>query len=162
MKINTKDLRIAQVRYFDTMHNGVEVPLMEAYAFLLKTENCYVNILDPEKDYPVYDRVPYSNTTRDGIDFGTKIILVSGECEDGLCYVIEKVSVKDILKVEEVTRKELEIMAEKSKLFFIDLFDIHKAQKKTIFNGQFREEQKKMKEFQKYLDFCEKGLQYHK
>ena len=163
MKINTKDLKIAQVRYFDASHNGVLVPHLEAYVILQRiTENQYVNVFHPEVEYPVYERIPYSNTTKDGWEFGTMIMQVSGKSEDGLCYVMLATPVQDVLGVEQVTMEELEEVVLRWKEFFIDRIDLLKKQKNFIFSKQLREDKKKMKIFQEYIDSCEKGLQYHK
>ena len=162
MKINTKDLRIAEVRYFDTLHNGVLVPSVEAYVLLQKIGDQYVNVFHPEVEYPIYERVPYSNTTMDGWDFGTKIIQVSGECKDGLCYVMARTPIQDVLRVNQITREELEKVILKSNVFFIDRIDLLKKQKNSFFNKQLWDDKKKMKEFQQYIDSCERGLQYHK
>ena len=162
MKLKTKDLRITEIRYFDTLHNGVLVPSQEAYTFLQKIGDQYVNVFTPEVEYPIYERVPYSNTTKDGWEFGTKIMLVSGECQDGLCYVMERTPVQDVLRVDEITKEELEKVILKSNVFFINRIDLLKKEKNSFFNRQLREDQKKMKKFQQYLDSCQKGLQYHK
>ena len=159
--MKTKDLRIAEVRYFDTFQNGILVPLQEAYTFLQIIGDKYVNVFS-EKEYPVYERMPYSNITKDGWEFGTKIQLVSGECQDGLCYVVERTPVQDVLRVENISIKELEEVILKSNVFFIDRIDLLKKQKNYFFNKQYREDKKKMKSFQQYLDSCTKGVQYHK
>ena len=155
MKINTKDLRIAEVRYFDTEHNGVEIPPLTAYAFLLKVGEEYINIINPGKDYPVYERVPYSNTTREGWEFGTKIILATGECQDGLCYVVGNTPMEDVFCVSTVTRRELIENIVKSGEFFIDVAEIHEKQRHSIFDRYYREEKKKLKEFREYINSCE-------
>ena len=106
--------------------------------------------------------MPYSNITKDGWEFGTKIQLVSGECQDGLCYVVERTPVQDVLRVENISIKELEEVILKSNVFFIDRIDLLKKQKNYFFNKQYREDKKKMKSFQQYLDSCTKGVQYCK
>lgn len=162
MKMKTNQLRIAEVRYFDTYHNGILVPSQETYTFLYKMGNQFINVFTPEIEYPVYERVPYSNVTKDGWEFGTKILLVSGECQDGLCYVMERTPIEDVLRVDEITKEELEDVVLKSNLFFINRIDLLKRQKNYFFNRQYRDDMKKMKSFQQYIDSCCKGLQYHK
>ncbi len=162
MKINTKDLRIAQIRYFDTLHNGVLVPPVEAYVILRKIGDQYVNVFHPEIEYPVYERVPYSNTTSDGWEFGTMIIQVSGECQDGLCYVMLRTPVQDVLRADYITVEGLEETILKWKEFFIDRIDLLEGKKNCFFCKQLRDDKKQMKQFQQYIDSCQKGLQYHK
>lgn len=162
MNINTKDLKIAEVRYFDTKHNGVVVPSFDTYAFLLKVGENYVNIIKPEKDYPVYERVPYGNTTKEGWEFGTKIQLVSGECRDGLCYIVGNTSMENVFGTKTISRKELIAAIVKSKQFFIDVAEIREKERHSIFDRQYREEKKLMKAFYQYVDSCQIERQYHK
>lgn len=162
MNINTKDLKIAEVRYFDTEHNGVAVPSFDTYAFLLKIGENYVNIMKPEKDYPVYERVPYRNTTEDGWEFGTKILLVSGEYQDGLCYVVGDTSMEDVLGIKTISKRELIHAVIKSKQFFIDVAEIRKKKRHSIFDKQYRKEQKLVKDFYQYIDSCQIKKQYYK
>ncbi len=162
MRIDTKDLRIAEVRYFDTKHNGVEIPPFDTYAFLLKVGDNYVNVINPDNDYPVYERVPYSNVTREGWEFGTKIMLVSGECQDGLCYVVGNTAMQDVLGTILISRKELIDKIVDSKQFFVDVAEIREKQRHSFFDKRYRDEQKKLKEFREYVDSCMKGKQYYK
>ena len=70
--ISTDKLSLAKVKYFDVKHNGVEVTGEDPYVFLLNINNTYINLFDPVENLPVYDRLPYSNTTMSGVDFGSK------------------------------------------------------------------------------------------
>lgn len=149
--INTKDLKLAQIRYFDTRHNGVEIPEIKAYAFLRKIGEKYINILNPEEYYPVYDRVPYTNTTSDGIDYGTKIVLVSGEEDDGPCYVMDRLDMDHIFGVQSLTKEQIEKVVLVSDLFFIDRPELLKRKGAFFFHKKLREDEKKKEQFLKYL-----------
>ena len=49
MLLETKNLKLAQIRYFDTYHNGVEIPDIKAYTFLYKHVifwQIYINFAD--------------------------------------------------------------------------------------------------------------------
>ena len=160
--INTKDLRLAQIRYFETSHNGVEVPSLQAYAFLQKIGKNYINILNPEAEYAVYDRVPYGNTTRDGVDYGTKIIRVSGEEEDGPCYVMEKLDMDHVFGVQELTKEQIEKIVLVSDLFFLDRPELLKRKGAFFFHKKLKEDEKKKTIFLEYLDSKEKEKVYQK
>lgn len=82
-KLPVKDIKRAQVRYFQSDINACEIPDIGAYAYFLKIKDTYINILNPFEDCNIYERVPYSNSTRDGEDFGTKIKLINGTSNDG-------------------------------------------------------------------------------
>ena len=147
MILETKNLKLAQVRYFDTKHNGVEIPEMKGYAFLYRLGDHYINYLNPYEELPVYDRVPYTNTTRDGIEFGTKIVLAQGECKDGLCYVIDNIGVDNIFGMETIPSEQLEEFVLKSELFFVDRVRILINRKGVIYASKYCEELKKLEEF---------------
>ena len=132
-KIRTENLRLAQLRFYETQRNGTEILPMLAYAFLLKNGDQYINILNPEEEYPVYGRVPYSNTTISGEDYGTKIILLSGEERDGLCYVLENRSVSSMFgNKEEISFQELQKYVMFSSDFFVDRMKIVEEEKKVL------------------------------
>lgn len=88
-RISVSNLRKAKIRYYE-MGKGCEIPEEEAYVILIKIGDEYRNVARPLEDCNVYDRLPYSNRTQGGEDYGTKLVLACGKEEDGLCYVIEK------------------------------------------------------------------------
>ena len=122
--ISTDKLRLAKVKYFDVKHNGVEVTGEDPYVFLLNINNTYINLFDPVENLPVYDRLPYSNTTKSGVDFGSKIVLKQGEERDGLCYVIENTKVKGLFNRDLVSIVDIENYMIHSDKFFIDRRDL--------------------------------------
>ena len=160
--MRTKNLKIAEIRYFDTLNNGIVIPSQEVYTFLEKVGDKYISVFTPEVEYPIYERVPYSNVTFDGWEFGTKIMLLSGECQDGLCYVIERIPIEDVLRVDEISKEELEEVILKSNVFFVERIDIIQRKKNSFFNKQLWKDKMMMKKHQEYIDSCSKGLQYHK
>ena len=118
--INLKNLNLAKIRYFDKKMNGAEVSSIDAYAFLYKNGDEYINIFSPEDSYPVYGRVPYSNTTRSGEDFGTKIIHLAGEEKSGPCYIIEQADCCDMFGRTFIRYDELKNSVIRSSKFFPD------------------------------------------
>ena len=81
--IPVERIKKAQLRYFDG--NGTLVPDIKACTLFIKNDETYINLFNFVSECNVYERLPYSNNTRDGEDYGTKIRLVSGKEEKGLC-----------------------------------------------------------------------------
>lgn len=162
MLLETKNLKLAQIRYFDTYHNGVEIPDIKAYTFLYKHGDHYINYLNPYEELPVYDRVPYTNTTMDGFDFGTKIVLAQGECMDGACYVIENMGVDNIFGMDTITSDQLEEFVLKSNLFFVDRLRLLSNKKVVSLDSKYSEDIEKTKKFKEYMRSSRKGAIYKK
>ncbi len=122
-RIAVKDLRKAKIRYYET-DKGCEIPELEAYALLIKIGDEYRNVVRPLEECNVYDRVPYSNRTQGGDDFGTKIVLASGKEEDGICYIIEKnldaFTGKDYVTVREIDDEIINNLD----VFYFDRWDL--------------------------------------
>ena len=104
-RIAVENLRKAKIRYYET-GKGCEIPEEEAYALLIKIGDEYRNVARPLEECNVYGRVPYSNRTQGGDDFGTMLTLVNGKEEDGICYILEKkldaFEGKDFVTVKEI------------------------------------------------------------
>lgn len=125
--VNVEDLFLAEVRRFDVEMNASEIPLVRGYTFLERDGDSYRNLFCPSLDYPVYVRTPYTNTTRDGEDYGSKIILAQGDVEDGLCFIIQS-SLSKMINQDKITTSELKKYVLQSDKFFLDcamLFDNH-------------------------------------
>lgn len=108
IKLPVKKIRRAEIRYFETDKNACEIPDIKAYSYFLDADGTYVNIFHPTEECNVYKRVPYPNFTQAGETFGTKIKLVDGQEEDGVCYILstnrleypeEYISIKDFAKL---------------------------------------------------------------
>ena len=123
-KIKLKRLKLARVKYFDKEHNGAEVNDIDAYAFLYEKDGEYVNLFNPAREYPVYGRVPYTNTTRDGEDFGSKIVLRSGEVESGPCYIIDMEDCSKFFGKDKMSLDSLKQYMMMSSSFFIDRLEM--------------------------------------
>lgn len=119
-------VRLAKVRYFDEEENAVEIPVEEAYAFLVNVNGTYINPFNPLEEVPVYERAWYGNYTKDGEAYGTKIILKNGKVQEGMCYVLEKDSAKEIFEQDEISIKDMEEYILSSEKYFIDRLDITK------------------------------------
>ena len=128
MSIQTKDLKLAQIRHYEK-GRGAEVPRDKAYVFLLKKGDNYVNVFNPGLELPVYGRTLYSRTyydgrSADGEDYGTLLQLASGEEKTGPCYVLEHYHDDSIFDGDTVTMRQLEAYVMNSGYFFMDSVDV--------------------------------------
>lgn len=120
-EINIDKLKLAKLKYFDKKRMGVEVSEINAYAFLVNIDGKYVNVFDESlSDIPVFDRTFYSNTTSSGIDFGTKLIYLSGKLETGPCYIVEQNDMKQKFGSSVVSLSDIERYILDSNDYFID------------------------------------------
>lgn len=120
-EIDTDKLKLAKLKYFDKKRMGVEVSEINAYAFLVNIDGKYVNVFDESlSDIPVFDRTFYSNTTSSGIDFGTKLIYLSGKLETGPCYIVEQNDMKQKFGSSVVSLSDIERYILDSNDYFID------------------------------------------
>jgi len=170
-KIDAKRIRLGKVTYFDTDYNGSAVPPVDAYAFLVDVGGTYINPFNLVDELPVYDRVPYTNTTKDGEDFGSKIVLKQGEVQDGPCYVLERINVEDYYGVSDISLSMLEDFIIESNKFFIDRAELLEDNikngsllRKRYAKKKLVEDKKTMEKFISFLADCEreKGMQFSK
>lgn len=162
--LKTSNLKLARLKYFDTKHNGVELNPFEVFAFLEKIgEDTYVNVFRPEETLPVYDRAPYSNVTKSGLEYGTKIFLVTGESKDGPCYVIESRNVPELLSKDLISMNDLKDFVISSPAFFMDrdyLIRRERGKKLVSLMPLLMRDLKRKDAFNQYLDSHEKPKQY--
>ena len=119
--IDANKVRLARVKYYDVENNGAELSEHEAYAFLIQVnDHKFINPFDLAEDLPVLDRTFYANVTPKGEEYGTKLIHVSGELDNGPCYVLERLSVKDLFKKDSVSISDLRKYILRSRKFFVD------------------------------------------
>lgn len=127
-EIKTEDLRTVGIRYFSEKDNGIEVSKNLGFAFLYRLgEDNYVNLFNPVSNYPLFVRVPYSNVTSDGEEYGSKVALVCGEEKTGPCYVTIYEKATDLFKKDVVTIGEVEDYMLSSQYYFVDRSDIAKT-----------------------------------
>ena len=122
-KIKTKDLNLVTLKYYEE-GNGVEVSDNFSYAFLVKIKDgVYINPFSQLELYPVFERLPYYNTTLDGEEYGNKLRLLNDVDVTGPCYIVvgDNVFDKDVISYE-----ELENYILNSSNFFKDRFYIAK------------------------------------
>lgn len=160
MKISTKKLKLAKLKYFDEERNGAEVSDINAYAFLANVDGKYVNFFEPfsEEELLVFKRSIYPNVTMDGEYYGNKLIQVSGDARDGKCFIIENVDVSKLLGKSIISDEELSDYVCSSSMFFIDRAELLKRKKnrtlirKSFINKRIAEDLQLMDEVDEYFD----------
>ncbi|MBQ9018936.1 MAG: hypothetical protein IJ097_01320 [Bacilli bacterium] len=154
-----KRIKRAEIRYFEKDRNACEIPDIKAYSYFLKLDGEYLNIFHPFEECNVYERVPYTNSTKSGESFGTKMVLASGNIEDGVCYVLEKtdeqISDEDFISIEELQNKIVDMND-----FIVDRISILENKdfkinfvKRLV---KIKQDQKKLKDLQDYIVSKEK------
>lgn len=166
LEFDTSKMKLAQVRYFNEEKQSTEIPTIQGYVFLININGNYVNIFNSTKSINVYDRLPYSNTTIDGEDYGNKLVICSGEVSEGICYVIEPFDIKLLLGEGKITYKQLEDVIINSNNFFVDRIHIIEDRKVFIKNRIkykkiLEKDRKSMAELDRYLN-AQGNFQYKK
>lgn len=176
-KIESERIRIGKITYFDVEHNGSLVPPVSAYVFMVNVNGTYINPFDLNMELPIYDRVPYSNTTRDGESYGTKIKHIQGEIENGPCVVLETTDVGRLYKEDEISTDMMEEYMLESDKFFVDRIDLYEKikTKKNLFwaldnrlatirqrdiSEKFFDDLEKLEKFNDFIKNCEEEKQY--
>lgn len=132
-KFSKESLRLAELKYYDHKHNGIEVSEPLSYIVLVKIGDRYFNALDPVEELPTFERVPGTTNSYGDDYFGTKVKLVTDGCSTGPCWLISTdydIGKKFIGDV--VTKRELEEYVLWSPLFFKDRTDIAKERIKSF------------------------------
>ena len=129
--MKTRDIKIAELKFFDKDH-GIEVSGVQSYGLIAKIgRNSYLNILNPYDDYPIFERVPYSNCSRDGLEYGTKVISVGdAELESGPCWIIGGECLFDEIGKETIKGGDIEDFVLKSPLYYKDRLPLVKREMK--------------------------------
>ena len=152
-KIKVENIKVAEIREFDVEHNGVAMNFY-SYLFLLEKDGVYINPFDVFEDYPIYKRLPYSNTTLDGEDFGSKIKLIHGEEKDGPCIVLSTKKFSNFTDLKEFSLEQLENIVLLSSRYFKDREKIVKERFKynpIIKNKYMRKDRKDKENLEKMI-----------
>lgn len=137
-KIKTDRVRLADLRYYDANHGGIELTNGYSRGILidLTGRGHYENLFCLGETYPVFKRAPFANCTSDGDEYGTKVFHVSNELVTGPCWVLSDINLGQILEKNEVSVSELEDYILASNHFFKDRASIaSRRAKKSV--GQF-------------------------
>ncbi len=117
--IKTKDIRVGTIKKF--VGKGLEHKSDYQYVLLVKEDNKYLDLFDEldEEKFAIFKRLPYSNTTLDGEDYGTKVYQVNGVFpkKNDECVLLVDVNFKNILNRDIISKDELKELTLKSKYF---------------------------------------------
>ncbi len=117
--IKTDNIKIGVIKEYTD--KGLVLASDYEYVILTKEDNKYFDIFDRKKEekFAVFQRMPYSNMTKDGEAYGTKVCQVNGVApKDGSeCVVLLNVDFKDVFAREEILMRDLKDFALKSKYF---------------------------------------------
>ena len=117
--VKTKDIKIGVIKRFTD--KGVELSSDYEYVLLVKNDDKYVDIFDKsdEEKYAVFKRVPYTNATARGEEYGTKLLQINDfYCADSNdCLVLLNVDFRDVLGRDIISKEDLRDFALKSNFF---------------------------------------------
>lgn len=117
--IKVKDLTVADVRYFDKEHNGLEYAEPVSRVVLLNRGDTYINLLNPGEIAPIYRRIPNTTNAYSTEDyFGTKIAHVCGEEATGEAWLLADVDFSRIFHEDEVDIRDVEDYVLRSGFYF--------------------------------------------
>lgn len=107
--IKVKNIKVADVRYFDGEHNGLEFTEPLSRVVLLNRGDTYINLLNPGEIAPIYRRIPNTTNAYSTEDyFGTKIEHVCGEEKTGEAWLLADIDFSRIFCSEFVDIKDVE------------------------------------------------------
>lgn len=122
VKIKTDQVKLADLRYYDASHGGIELTNSYSKGILIdfNGREHYENLFCLGESYPVFKRAPFANCTSDGDEYGTKVFHVSNELVTGPCWILSNIDLGQILEKDEVSISELEDYVLASNHFFKD------------------------------------------
>lgn len=122
-----ENLHLAELKYFDMQHNGIEVTPPASFVVIYGVDGYYFNTLSSLEEFPTFERVPGTTNSYGDEYFGTKVRVLSESCSTGPCWLInDEVDIQDAFAGEVVTRSEIEQYVLDSPLYFKDRLDIAK------------------------------------
>lgn len=168
IEFNVENLHLAEIRYLSLEDGGVELGDPIGYVFLVKRaerDRVYLNPISFDDDYAVFKRMPYSNTTKDGEDYGSKMKIVGNDyyLESGICFVLSDITAREIFEKDVVSMEELEDKILASNKYFVDreFIATERMDKEPFKMRRIIAKDKKDKE--KYIKFFEeRGVQLQK
>ena len=123
--IKVKDLKVADVRFFDQAHNGLEFVEPVSRVVLLNRGDTYINVLNPGEMAPIYRRIPNTTNAYSTEDyFGTKIEHVCGEEVTGEAWLLSDVDFKSVFHKDEVSIEDVEDYVLRSSYYFHNRADL--------------------------------------
>lgn len=110
---------IAELKYYEA-GKGIEVHKPLSLVLVGQTEeNKYINIFNPEEEYPTFRGSNYYSTYKDDDVIGRKYVCIGNKLETGPCWVLRGNLSKQCFK-EDVEYNELEEYILKSSAYYKD------------------------------------------
>lgn len=163
--VDASNLKLAELHYYDQEHQGIELTDCLSYIILSKSDDGYVNLLNVEESYPVFKRLPYTNITRGGEEYGTKVSLVTDydKCVSGPCWILKDVNLEESFP-KNVNLESIEDYVLESDYFFKDRVDIAKKRMKKFDNPIkmgliIKKDMKKVDDVDAFFKEREQGIQ---
>lgn len=136
MKVNTNKIKLAEVKFFDKEHSGVEFGSPLSYVMLYEVDDeytsvfngkKYINLFGPDDIDLVFERSRfYSCYNSDGVDYGTKLNFVTGQLKTGPCCVLTGLDFSEVFNSDSVDYESLQSYVLKSDKYFMDRVNIAK------------------------------------
>lgn len=110
MMINTKNLKLAAVRYYNDVRNGMEFTDPLSYVVLFNRGDTYINLLNPGEICPIWTRVPNTTNPIGSSDeyIGTKVDIVHGDIQSGEAWLIDDTDMSSFFDREVVSLRDVE------------------------------------------------------
>ena len=127
-KFEKSKLYLAELKYFDMQHNGIELSEPASYVVLCQyAEGKFFNVLDPFETLPTFEKLPGTTNFYNNEEyFGSKIRVLTDEYSTGPCWLLCDKKIGDYFENEEVTISEIEDYVLDSPLYFKDRLPIAK------------------------------------
>ena len=125
-KIKTSRIKLADLKFFDSNYNGVELSDSQSRGILFDStgNEDYNNLFCLAEAYPIFKRAPVSNVTLGGVSYGTKLYHVSNKIVTGPCWILSSEDFSQIFNKDAVTLEEIEDYVLSSEKFFKDRVEI--------------------------------------
>lgn len=125
-------VKIADLRFFDKEHNGIELsePLSKGILIGPLEDGRYYNPFCLDDNYPIFGRDFISNVSLNGESYGTKVYHVSNELATGPCWVLTNIDLKDEIDNACVSFSDIEAYVINSSYYFKDRAPLIKGRTK--------------------------------
>ena len=155
MIFDRNKLHLAEVKYFDIKHNGIELTDPAALVVVYEIDGRYINPLCHYEEFPTFKRtnVPNYNGSTDEY-FGTKVVQLTEECSTGPCWLLRDNDDFGEKLDDQVTLVDLEEYVLGSPYYFKDRLDIAKARLRK-FERPFAMSRIVRKDKESYEQYCE-------
>ena len=171
-RVKNENVKLAQIKMFDVQYGGVtSFAPVTAYTIMVRTGEGWQNFLNPGWELPVFEKTLYTGCDQNGNDTHVFIQKVSGEVQDGPCYVMDFHPLTQavgsgyfdrtrLLEEGVVTGEELENFALRTDLFMFDRINLIQDRNITTMDRTVSEDMKKRALFMQLMSESEKEKQF--